>query len=86
MVSKRHGSTWVEGDYLHFVDGTGDEWRFLGDFVGTPSGARAGSIWIEGGGYWHYIDSSGEERRMPGTFIYDHSETNPSSPAYTGAR
>ena len=79
MVSKREGSIWVEGDYLHFVDDSSDEWRFLGDYVATPSGARTGSIWIETD-YWHYIDSSGEERRMPGIYIQDHT-----SPA-TGAR
>ncbi len=80
----RQGSLWVEGNYLHFIDSSEDEWRFLGELVGTPSGARAGSIWLEASGYWHYIDSNGEERRMPGIYIQDHGETNPGHPAYTG--
>ena len=80
----RQGSLWVEGNYIHFIDSSEDEWRFLGDTVGTPSGARQGSIWLEGD-YWHYIDSSGVERRMPGIFIYNHS-AGFGDPGYTGAR
>jgi len=80
----RQGSLWVEFNYIHFIDSSEDEWRFLGDLVGTPSGARVGSIWLEGD-YWHYIDSNGEERRMPGIFIYNHS-AGFGDPGYTGAR
>lgn len=59
--TKRAGSIWIEGDYLHHVDSTNSEWRFLGTYVSTPAGAVPGSVWVEGATL-RYIDADGDER------------------------
>jgi len=73
--NKTAGSVWVEGDYLHHVDAGKDEWRYLGDLVGTPAGAKVGSLWLDDDAYLHYIDSSGEERKVVWTDASPHADT-----------
>jgi hypothetical protein len=59
---KRRG-LWVEGDYLHVIlQDYATEVRYLGTVVGTPAGAVAGSLWVEGTNSVHYISASGVER------------------------
>ncbi|MEF8880782.1 MAG: hypothetical protein V5A72_03055, partial [Candidatus Nanohaloarchaea archaeon] len=58
------GSIWVEGTEFHFVDGSGTEYKYDGDYVTSPSGADPGSIWIDGENL-HYIDENGDERKIP---------------------
>lgn len=67
------GSLWVEGDYLHYVDEGGDEWRFEGTLVASGSPGTPGSFWIEGNDP-HYVDEDGDERRMPGSTSGMHSD------------
>ena len=63
--TKRAGSIWVEGDYLHYIDSTNSEWRYLGTFVSAPVGATIGSLWCDTAGDTsaiRYIDADGDER------------------------
>src|SRR5688572_18832389 len=55
------GSCWVEGQYLHWINASGTEYRFLGTVVTTPT-AMDGSVWIEGNTI-HYIDETGGVER-----------------------
>lgn len=67
--TKRAGCIWVEGDYLHYIDATNSEWRWLGTYVSTPGGgAVAGSVWIDSStnvASIRYIDADGDERYIP---------------------
>jgi len=63
--TKRAGSLWIEGDYLHYIDATNSEWRYLGTYVSTPGGAVVGSLWCDTAGTTtaiRYIDADGDER------------------------
>lgn len=61
--TKRAGSMWVEGTYLHYVDSTNSEWRIQGTYLSSPSTPKNGSVWVDSAtGYVHYIDASGDER------------------------
>ena len=70
--NKSTGSLWTEGDYLHFVDDTQNEWRYLGTLVGATAQAK-GSLWVEGTAV-HYISENGDERYTPGVTTSMHSD------------
>ncbi len=65
--TKRAGCIWIEGDYLHYIDATNSEWRYLGTYVSTPGGAVVGSVWCDTAGTTtaiRYIDADGDERYL----------------------
>src|SRR5262245_25856378 len=57
-MAKVPGSLWVEGTFLHFIDQYSREWRYPGNYNGSPSGARPGSIWTYQG-YLFFIGQDG---------------------------
>lgn len=65
--NKTPGSLWVDGTALHHVDGTKNEWSYVGTAVADRSGvgAVAGSVWVDSADYLvHYVDASQEERKV----------------------
>jgi hypothetical protein len=58
------GEAWISGSYIHFIDGSGTEWRYEGVDEGTPpSGESPGEIWLSNNTV-HYVDESGTHREM----------------------
>lgn len=51
------GSLWVEGNYLHHIDASRIEWRYLGTVISSP-GALSGFVMIASAGL-RYTDASG---------------------------
>lgn len=65
--AKTPGSIWVEGDYLHHVDQTGQEWRYLGNDWGYLGASYTpGNCFSYPGGGIAYIDES-KHARLCGT-------------------
>ena len=60
------GYFWIEGTYLHYIDGSGLERGQAGTTTGATG--TAGYLWIEGYNI-HYIDASGNERYVPYSLI-----------------
>lgn len=65
------GCLWVEGNALHWIDGstgggaTGVEWSFVGTQVGAQVGAIPGSVWHDTeDDQIHYIDEYSVERYL----------------------
>jgi len=57
------GSLWVEGDSIHYISESGDEYRQVGEQVDSSSLGEPGSLWVENNRI-HYIDESQTERRV----------------------
>jgi len=56
---------WVEGTELHIINEIdGSEWKYVGDLISNPTGAKLGSLWIENNDL-HYIDMNGAKRKIP---------------------
>jgi len=70
------GSTWVEGQDLHWADGSHECWVDGANLVDSGSPGQPGNWWIEGD-YMHWVDESDDERRYRG-FLYDGSPGGPS--------
>lgn len=64
-MAKVPGCVWIEGNALHWIDGTNSEWKFIGTQVGAKSGAITGSVWIDtDDDQIHYIDEYSVERYL----------------------
>ncbi len=61
---KTPGSVWVEGDYLHHVDASRQEWRYLGTVIDAGAGADPGFLWVASLRL-RYTDASGVVRECP---------------------
>lgn len=70
---KKPGSVWVEGDYLHHVDATRQEWRYLGTVIDGAAGAQPGFLFVVGNGL-RYTDSSGKIRECVSSVAH-HTDT-----------
>jgi hypothetical protein len=57
-----NGSLWVEGDSIHYISESGDEYKQVGDVVDSSSSGEPGSLWVEDARI-HYVDESQTERR-----------------------
>lgn len=68
MANESNGSMWVSGTYLHWMNASNTQFRFLGSAGSSPAGALPGSIWITGNTI-HYIDSTGVDRTVSGPFV-----------------
>ncbi len=74
---KDTGSIWVEGDYLHHVDDSQDEWRYLGNLI-SAAGAQPGFVFIAGNGL-RYTDADGDIRECVSSLsIHNDSAATPS--------
>ena len=62
--AKTPGSLWTEDSHLHFVDQSGNEWRYEGTFVASVG--DPGSLWINSSSVY-YVDENGDERYINGT-------------------
>ena len=72
MANESNGSMWVSGTYLHWMNASNTQFRFLGTAGSSPAGALPGSIWIAGNTI-HYIDSTGVDRTVSGPFVASRS-------------
>lgn len=58
------GEFGINGEYLHFVDGSKEEWRYHGQDLGTPpSGREKQELWVDGNQI-HYVDEFGTYRAL----------------------
>lgn len=73
-MAKAPGSIWIEVNELHFVDASGNERYFQGDYYGPLGGSepkqRPGSLWIGSDAYLYYIGGNGLKYRIPLVVIH----------------
>lgn len=67
----KNGEAWVNGAYIHFVDGSGEEWRYEGEDIGSPpTDKEPEEIWrnpspdYDDSPTVEYVDQSGTLRSL----------------------
>ena len=59
------GSIWIDGEYLHFLDASNNDYQYLGNYYTSAPAAIAGSIWIDVNGYLNYLSVTHVWRQLP---------------------
>lgn len=69
------GSLWIEGQSIHWTDGSTEYWFDSVDLVDSGSPGDPGALWIESS-FLHWIDENDDERRRQGNLV----NSNPEGP------
>lgn len=74
-MAKKPGSIWIEVNELHYVDTSGNERYFQGDYWGPLGGSepkqRPGSLWVGSDAYLYYVGGNGLKYRIPLVVVHN---------------
>lgn len=80
-MAKKPGSIWIEVNELHYVDTSGNERYFQGDYWGPLGGSepkqRPGSLWVGNDAYLYYVGGNGLKYRIPLVVVHNDAGGGP---------